>query len=62
MDEKTEQKLSEIEASDQQAEEGSENTEKDHSEQHPNDAEGETEDLPELESKKKIPLVKAALM
>ena len=37
------------------------NTEKDHSEQQPNDAEGETEDLPELEPQKKIPLVKAAL-
>ena len=125
MDVKNEQKLSEIEASDQQAEEGSENaeafegqgdekgsapesddasdgedtatppeadqfddnrpiadpesketdsptekkqddtendnTEKDHSEQQPNDAEAETEDLPELEPKKKIPLVKAAL-
>jgi hypothetical protein len=37
------------------------NTEKDPSEQPPNDAEGKTEDLPELEPKKKIPLVKAVL-
>jgi hypothetical protein len=37
------------------------NTEKDHSEQQPNGAEGETEDLPELEPKKKVPLFKAAL-
>jgi hypothetical protein len=37
------------------------NTEKDHSEQQPNDAEGETEDPPELEPKKKIRLVKAAV-
>jgi hypothetical protein len=61
MDEKTEQKLFEMGASDQPAEQGPEDTEKDHSEQQPNDAEGETEDLPELEPKKKIPLVKTAL-
>ena len=59
---KTEQKLSEIEASEKKQDDTeNDNTKKDHSEQQPNDAEGETEDLPELESKKKIPLVKAAL-
>jgi hypothetical protein len=37
------------------------NTEKNNSEQQPNDPEGETEDLPELEPGEKVPLVKAAL-
>jgi hypothetical protein len=37
------------------------NAGKDQSEQGPNDTEAETEDLPELEPKKKIPLAKAAM-
>jgi len=37
------------------------NAEKDRFEQKPNDTEEETEDLPELEPKKKIPLLKASL-
>jgi hypothetical protein len=48
-------------AEEKQDDTADDNAPKDQAEQQPNDAEEETKDLPELESKKKIPLVKAAL-